>query len=205
MKITRAIRRLSYGEPIIVVSGLPRSGTSMVMRMLDAGGVPLVVDGIRSADEDNPAGYFELETVKDLAAGGDPGWVAASRGKAVKVISLLLEHLPHGHDYRVIFLNRDIAEVLASQKKMLARRGESSATSDERMAEVYEVHLRKVRRLLAGDRRFTVLDVAYGDVITDPHREAARIAAFLDRPLDVERMAAAVDPALYRNRARTSP
>lgn len=202
MNLSRIIRRLRFGEPIIVVSGLPRSGTSMVMRMLAAGGVPLVADGVRAADEDNPVGYFELESVKDLAAGGDTSWVAAARGKAVKVISLLLEHLPRGHDYRVVFLDRAITEVLASQRKMLQRRGESSTTSDERMAEVYEIHLRKIRRLLAADPRFTVLEVAYADVVSDPRALAERIAAFLGRPLDVGAMAAAVDPSLYRNRAR---
>ncbi len=200
VSLSRVIRRFRFGEPIIVVSGLPRSGTSMLMRMLEAGGVPLVVDGIRAADEDNPAGYFELEQVKELEGGGEQSWMAAARGKAVKVISMLLEHLPARFNYRVVFLDRDVSEVLASQRKMLARRGESSTTGDERMAELYATHLRKVRRLLAADRRFTVLEVAYADVIADPRRHAGRIAAFLGRPLDVDRMAAAVDPALYRNR-----
>jgi hypothetical protein len=203
MSLSRVIRRLRYGEAVIVVSGLPRSGTSMLMRMLDAGGVPLVVDGVRAADEDNPAGYFELEQVKELEGGGDPSWVAAARGKAVKVISMLLEHLPAGFNYRVIFLERAIPEVLASQRKMLSRRGESSSTSDERMAELYEVHLRRVRRLLAADPRFTAIEVPYAGVVADPRGQASRIAAFLGGRLDVDRMAAAVDPALYRN--RTAP
>lgn len=202
MRLPSFIRRLRFGEPIVVVSGLPRSGTSMVMRMLHAGGVPLVMDGIRAADEDNPVGYFELETVKDLAGDGDASWVAGARGRAVKVISLLLEHLPRGHAYRVIFLERDLAEVLASQRKMLSRRGEASATDDARMAEIYEVHLRKVRRLLASDARFESLYVGYADVVSRPRAQAERIAAFLGRPLDLDRMTAAVDPALYRNRAR---
>jgi hypothetical protein len=175
----------------------------MLMRMLDAGGVPLVVDGIRAADEDNPAGYFELEQVKELDGGRDPSWVPAARGKAVKVISALLEHLPVRFNYRVVFLDRDISEVLASQRKMLARRGEASTASDERMAELCEIHLRKIRRLLAADPRFTVLDVAYADVVADPRAQAKRIATFLDRPLDIERMVCAVDPSLYRNRARS--
>jgi hypothetical protein len=205
LSLSRLVRRLRFGEPIIVVSGLPRSGTSMLMRMLDAGGVPLVVDGIRAADEDNPAGYFELEEVKELADGGDSGWVAGARGKAVKVISMLLEHLPARSNYRVIFLERAISEVLASQRKMLVRRGESPTTGDERMAELYEIHLRKVRRMLAADPRFAVLAVAYADVIADPRGQAGRVAAFLGGGLDVERMAAAVDPALYRNRAEARP
>ena len=174
----------------------------MLMRMLSAGGVPLVTDGERAADEDNPLGYFELERVKELG-GDDASWLAAARGKAVKVISFLLENLPRGHDYRVVFLDRTLAEVLASQKKMLARRGETSTTSDERMTELFEEHLRKTRLLLCDDPRFETLRVAYADVVADPATQARRIARFIDLPADIERMAGAVDPSLYRNRAES--
>ena len=199
----RVIRRLRFGRPIVVVSGLPRSGTSMLMRMLSAGGVPLVTDGERAADEDNPLGYFELERVKELDS-DDASWLATARGRAVKVISFLLEKLPRGHDYRVVFLDRTLAEVLASQKKMLARRGETSTTSDERMTELFEEHLRKTRLLLRDDPRFETLRVAYADVVADPATQARRIARFIGLPVDVERMAGAVDPSLYRNRAESS-
>ena len=199
--VRRTVRRLRFGRPVVVVSGLPRSGTSMLMRMLAAGGVPLVTDGERAADEDNPLGYFELERVKALGGGEDASWLVAARGKAVKVISYLLEGLPRGHDYRVVFLDRDLAEVLASQQKMLARRGEASTTSDGRMTELFEEHLGKVRRLLGRDPRFETLYVRYADVIAAPGEQARRIARFLELPLDVDAMAAAVDPALYRNRA----
>ena len=199
-RLRRVVRRLRFGRPIVVVSGLPRSGTSMLMRMLAAGGLPVVTDGERAADEDNPLGYFEVERVKELGSGDDSRWLAEARGKAVKVISFLLSKLPAGHDYRVVFLQRSLPEVLASQKKMLARRGEASSTSDERMAELFEEHLREVRALLRDDARFEALDVAYADVIADPAGEARRIARFLAAGLDVERMTAAVDPALYRNR-----
>jgi hypothetical protein len=197
----RLIRRLRYGRPIVVVSGLPRSGTSMLMRMLAVGGVPLVTDGERAADEDNPLGYFELERVKELGGEDDASWLAGARGKAVKVISFLLEKLPRGHDYRVVFLDRALAEVLASQKKMLARRGETSTTSDERMTELFEEHLRKTRLLLRDDPRFETLRVSYADVVADPATQAQRIARFIGLAVDVERMAGAVDPSLYRNRA----
>lgn len=199
--LRRAIRRLRFGLPIIVVSGLPRSGTSMLMRMLAGGGIPLVTDGERAADEDNPLGYFELERVKALGGEGDQNWLAGSRGKAVKVISFLLEKLPRGYDYRVVFLNREIQEVLASQKKMLSRRGETAATSDERMTELFEEHLRKVRRLLRDDARFETLPVPYAEVIADPGTQARRIARFVGVPADAAGMASAVDPSLYRNRA----
>jgi hypothetical protein len=197
--LRRALRRLRCGRPIVVVSGLPRSGTSMLMRMLAAGGLELVTDGERAADEDNPLGYFELERVKALDR-GDAAWVPAARGKAVKVISFLLEKLPRGFDYRVVFLDRALPEVLASQRTMLARRGERSETDDERMAEVFEAHLRKVRRLLREDARFEALEVAYAEVLADPAAQARRIARFLALPLDVDAMAAAVDASLYRNR-----
>jgi len=190
-----------FGRPVVVVSGLPRSGTSMLMRMLEAGGIPLVMDGERTADEDNPLGYFELERVKELGESDDGSWLATSRGKAVKVISYLLERLPAGHDYRVVFLDRNLSEVLASQKKMLARRGEASTTSDDRMTELFEEHLRKVRRLLRDDPRFEALEVAYAEVVASPLEQARRIARFVGLPLDPECMAAAVDPKLYRNRA----
>ena len=199
--LRRVIRRLRYGRPIVVVSGLPRSGTSMLMRMLAAGGVPLVTDGERAGDEDNPLGYFEFEQVKALGGESDGRWLRESRGKAVKVISFLLEKLPRGHDYRVVFLNRDPQEVLASQKKMLARRGETSATSDERMTELFEEHLGKVRRLLRDDSRFETLEVSYTEVIADPDGQARRIARFVGVPVDPAAMASAVDPSLYRNRA----
>ena len=199
--LRRALRRLRLGSPIVVVSGLPRSGTSMVMRMLAAGGIPAVSDGERAADEDNPLGYFELEQVKALGGEQEPRWLAAAHGRAVKVISFLLDKLPPGRDYRVVFLHRNLAEVLASQKKMLARRGETSTTSDERMTELFEEHLGKVRRLLREDPRFEALEVPYAEVIADPGTQAERIARFVGLPVDVGRMAAAVDPSLYRNRA----
>src|SRR5437764_15261399 len=116
-------RRLRYGAPIIVVSGLPRSGTSMAMKMLDAGGVGIVTDGVRTADESNPKGYYEFEPVKELDKNGDLSWLPGARGKAVKIISFLLTYLPDTFDYQVLFMNRDIDEVLASQNKMIAARG----------------------------------------------------------------------------------
>ena len=128
--LTRWLRRWRYGEDVIVVSGVPRSGTSMMMRMLDAAGVPVLVDGVRQADEDNPRGYFELERVTHLEQDDDKSWVRDARGKALKVISQLLQELPPENFYRVIFLQRDLDEVLASQNRMLERRGEPNPLDD---------------------------------------------------------------------------
>ncbi len=136
--LRRLYRRLRYGEPIVVVSGLPRSGTSMIMKMLEAGGLPVLTDGLRAADEDNPKGYYEVERVKGLAEETDKGWLAEARGKGIKVISYLLKSLPPQFNYRVVFIRREIEEVLASQRKMLARRGETEETPPERMRALFE-------------------------------------------------------------------
>jgi hypothetical protein len=194
-------RRLRYGEPVIVVSGLPRSGTSMTMQMLAAARVPVVTDGIRAAGEDNPRGYFEDERVKDLhKENEDRSWLRGARGKAVKIISFLLKDLPETNNYRVIFMKRALPEVLASQKKMLERRNEVNETSDERMLELWENHLWRVRYLLKHASQFDAVEISYSDVIGDPRREAERIRAFLGLEASADTMAQAVDESLYRNR-----
>jgi hypothetical protein len=200
-KLRRLYRRLRYGEPVVVVSGLPRSGTSMLMKMLEAGGMGLVMDGVRTADEDNPRGYYEDERVKDLAAQLDNAWIGEARGKAIKVISYLLKALPENHNYRVLFVRRNLQEVLASQAKMLARRGETSETSDEKMVELLESDLWKANYLLKHASRFESLELSYREVLEKPEDQARRINAFLGGRLKVEAMAAVVDPELYRNRA----
>jgi hypothetical protein len=198
-------RRLRFGAPIVVVSGLPRSGTSMTMRMLAAGGMPVVSDDIRVADEDNPKGYFEVERVKALAQEKDKAWLREARGKAIKIISYLLQSLPDANDYQVLFMNRDLHEVLASQAKMLARRGETSDTSDERMLQGFEQHQARVKAMLQMQPHFTVLEINYRDVLEDPRQHATRIRNFVGRALDVDSMAHAVDPELYRNRRDEEP
>src|ERR1700742_3020455 len=136
------------GQSVTVISGLPRSGTSMMMKMLAAGGVPVMTDEIRTADEDNPKGYFELEKVKELAK--DHAWLEGAKGKSVKIISALLKHLPAQYTYNVIFIRRRIEEVLASQKQMLIRRGEPTDTvSDQKMADIFQRHVKDVESWLA--------------------------------------------------------
>ena len=189
------------GDPIVVVSGLPRSGTSMLMKMLDAGGLPVVTDGERTADEDNPRGYFEVERVKRLARENDRSWLAEARGKGIKVISHLLRSLPPSFHYRVIFMHRDLEEVLASQTKMLARRGETDDIPPERMRGLFEKDVARAIAFLDEGQCFEVLEVRYRDVLAHPREEARRIAEFVGGNLDVEAMAGAVDPGLYRNRA----
>ncbi|MGH9319815.1 MAG: sulfotransferase domain-containing protein [Vicinamibacteria bacterium] len=201
----KLFRRLRYGEPIVIVSGLPRSGTSMAMQMLAAAGVETVTDGVRKAGEDNPKGYFEDERVKDLhKERQDRGWLREARGKAIKIISFLLKDLPETNNYKVIFMKRALPEVLASQRKMLERRNEADETSDERMLELWENHLWRVNYLLKHGDQFETIELLYTDAIQDPVREASRIRDFLDLRADPETMAAAVDESLYRNRTRSS-
>ncbi len=200
-RVRGVYRRTRFGDPLVVVSGLPRSGTSMAMSMLAAGGVPLVEDGQRTADEDNPKGYFEDERVKDLHLGQDNTWLRAARGHAIKIISYLLEHLPDDNNYQVLFMIRDLEEVLASQRKMLERRGEPQDSDDERMRTVYEQHLWKVRYRLRRYPKFQLLEVPYREVLEQPREHAERMREFLGRDLDISRMTAVVDERLYRNRA----
>jgi hypothetical protein len=187
-------------KPIIVVSGLPRSGTSMMMRMLDEGGLEPVTDNIRTADEDNPKGYYEVELVKSLKKQDDKTWLDKAEGKVIKIISSLLKDLPSKHRYDVIFMNRSLDEVLASQKKMVARRGESSGADDQQLRQLYEQHLRSIKPWVAKQANFRLLDISYNEAMQDPATEAQRVKEFLGLPLDVVKMSKAVDEQLYRNR-----
>ncbi len=197
--LVRTYRRLRCGEPLIVVSGLPRSGTSMTMQMLEAGGLGIASDGIRKPGEDNPKGYYEYERVKDLEKETDKSYLKEFRGKIIKVISFLLKDLPETNNYKVVFMRRNLDEILASQTKMLKNRGEASESSDEEMLELYQNHLWKVNYLMKHRPCFEFLEVNYKDVVENPRREAARISEFLGN-LDVNKMTSAVDEKLYRNR-----
>ena len=188
-------------KPIIIVSGLPRSGTSMMMKMLEAGGIPPLTDKIREADKDNPKGYYEFERVKQLDK-GDIAWLAETQGKVVKVISALLKHLPADYEYRIIFMRRNMPEILASQRKMLIRRGENADDMDDgQMAALFEKHLQNTIRWIDSQPNVAVLYVHYSDMLTNPIPQIKRVNEFLGSRLDETAMAGVVDPALYRNRA----
>ena len=193
-------RRVRYGQPIVVVSGLPRSGTSMAMKMLEAGGLPVVTDGLRAADEDNPKGYYEDERVKDLHQAADKTWLRDARGRVVKIISFLLKSLPAENNYQVVFMHRNLREIVASQNKMLVRRGERNETPDERAVQLLEEQVRDARFFLRRPQ-FEVLELNYGEMLQGARPQAQRMADFLGRPLDLERMAQVVDVQLYRNRS----
>jgi len=182
---------------IIIVSGLPRSGTSLMMQMLDNGGVPVVTDHIRTADQDNPRGYYEYERVKKIKE--DVSWLPEARGKAFKMVSQLLYELPSSERYRIIFMERDLDEMLSSQDKMLARLNKPSAPRAA-IERAFREHLRRVRVWLAGQPNIEVLFVSYNDLVERPEGEAERVSAFLGGKADAGSMSKTVDPSLYRNR-----
>ena len=183
---------------ITVVSGLPRSGTSMMMQMLHAGGHPCLTDELREADTDNPRGYFEYEKVKQLRT--DRSWLPEAEGKAVKIIAQLLAFLPSGLDYRIIFMRRELDEVIASQNRMLDRQGRGGDDfSDERLREIFDLQLHQIKKLLA-DRNIPTLYVAHRDVRESPTAIAQQIKDFLGQDLNLSAMVRVVDRDLYRQR-----
>jgi hypothetical protein len=204
-KIFDIFKKPAQEQEITIVSGLPRSGTSMLMRMLEAGGVPPLTDNLRTADDDNPKGYFEFEPVKKLRDGqaADMSWIPQAKGKAVKVISYLLSYLPVDHAYKVLFLQRDVEEVLASQRQMLIRRGEDpEKVSDAEMAQSFARHVAQVTAWLKEQPNMKTLFVDYNQMLKDPTPQVRQINAFLGGKLDEAQMIASVDPKLYRQRKK---
>lgn len=185
---------------IAVVSGLPRSGTSMMMKMLEAGGIPPLADGLREADDDNPKGYYEFERVKKLP--DDTAWLPEAEGKAVKIISQLLLQLPMDREYHVLFMRRKIDEILASQKKMLIRRGtyKEDGPAEDRMREILLKHVDQVNGWMDKQEKVNFLSVNYNEVLAEPGAWVPKINAFLGGNLDENAMLGIVDPDLYRQR-----
>ncbi len=187
--------------PITIVSGLPRSGTSMMMQMLAAGGMPILTDHARAADDDNPRGYCEFEPVKKTAT--DSSWLGDAPGKAVKIIYALLRDLPDTpeHDYRVLFMQRPLEESIRSQQVMLERLArEGSALAPEEMRAVFARELESIKSWLAEKPGFRVLHLEYRAVIAGPAKEARRICEFLEIDLDQAAMAEVVDARLHRQK-----
>jgi hypothetical protein len=172
----------------------------MMMKVLEAGGMEIFTDNLRTADEDNPKGYYELEDVKALKD-GQADWMQDAPGKAVKVISSLLEYLPSGYKYKIVFMRREISEILASQKQMLIRRGENSDGDDKQMTEMFQEHLKRVRVWLANQPNMDVLYVDYNGLMADPDPEIKAVAEFLDLNENLDAMLAVPDKKLYRQKA----
>ena len=184
---------------VTVVSGLPRSGTSMMMRMLERGGVPILTDVVRKADDDNPLGYYEFEPVKRLDK--DTSWLPGAYNKAVKIIYIFLYSLPRNHRYKVLFMRRNLDEVVASQKVMLRRREEGDRLDDQQLMGSYNDHLQRLDLWIRRQENFTIQYLEYSEVLAEPVRAASDIARFLGLPLDTAAMAQSVDASLYRNRS----
>lgn len=191
---------LRWTDPIVIVSGLPRSGTSMLMKMLEAGGIEPFTDRLRAPDEDNPKGYFEYEPVKRLHEMADKSWLLQARGRSLKVISYLLPSLPPDHRYQILFMNRHLDEVAASQEKMLERQAAQLEQSPEQVREMLEHQLWRARYWMKRQGNVTVLELAYAEILKEPLASARRIQEFLGRDLDTDGMATVVDKTLYRNR-----
>lgn len=187
-------------DKIVVVSGLPRSGTSLMMMMLDAAGFPPMQDHVRTADEDNPKGYYEYERVKKLPE-GDDSWLKDAKGKAVKIITFLLTHLPKKHKYDVVIMRREISEILASQRKMLIRRGEDpDKVNDEEMSELFSRHFSEVMAWVKKQKNIRFVEINYNQLMEDPAAQIEKVNQFLGGALDTAAMLARIDPSLYRQR-----
>jgi hypothetical protein len=190
-------------EFLTIVSGLPRSGTSMMMRMLEQGGLEVLTDHIRTPDDDNPNGYYEFEAVKQTKE--DASWLAGSAGKAVKMVYRLLYDLPADRTYRVLFMRRELEEVLASQKVMLQRHGAADGVSEAQMTALFRVEIDNFYKWVRQQKHIELIDVDYNRMMADPRREIARVNAFVGGVLNEEAMASVVDDSLYRNRKSAKP
>ncbi len=193
-------------EPTIIVSGLPRSGTSMMMQMLEAGGIEPVSDREREPDDDNPRGYYEHEAIKKL--GADQSVLHNTGGKSAKVIHRLLTHLPGGQHYAIVLLHRNIDEVLASQQAMLDRLGRDGAKLDpQRLRAIYLGELQAAIASMNARADVVLLGLDHAQVLADPAGAAGMVASFIEsqpgwtRSLDRDAMAQAVDPTLHRQRS----
>ena len=189
----------SNDNVVTIVSGLPRSGTSMMMQMIHKGGVPALTDEIRVADEDNPKGYYEFEPVKKTKE--DPSWLKDGVGKVVKMVYRLLYDLPADYQYRVVYMRRKLEEVIASQNVMLERNSkEGGGLDDSKLLEVFRAEIDRSNKWLADQPNFQVLYVNYNEMLADPGPQVARINEFLGGTLDTQAMLAVVDPSLYRQK-----
>ncbi|MDG6225884.1 MAG: sulfotransferase family protein [Candidatus Thermoplasmatota archaeon] len=184
---------------ITVVTGLPRSGTSLMMSMLDKGGIAPLKDDVRTADVDNPKGYYEFERVKKLP--GDQGWLPEARGRAVKVLGELMKHLPSGFEYRVVFMMRDLDEIVSSQKKMMIRRGEDpDVIPDDELIRLYRTYLKNLKGLVNSSENMRVAYINYNELLSDPDQSFEEIRDLFDGDIDADSMRDAIDLSLYRNR-----
>jgi hypothetical protein len=191
---------MTQAKPIIVVSGLPRSGTSLMMKMLEAADLELLVDNKREPDQDNPKGYYELEAVAQMKEKGT-NWVAEAPGKAVKVVAPLLKYLPADYSYKVLFMRREMPEILASQKQMLARRGkDTEAVPDAMMAQIFEKQLAEVLKWMSENSSTEYIEIPFSELVAGNMQILESMSNFLKLDMDLNAMVQIADPELYRQR-----
>lgn len=203
--VPAAARDEAPARTFTLVSGLPRSGTSLMMQMLAAGGLVAKTDGERAADEDNPEGYLEWEALKRI--GTEPALLdePGLEGLAIKCVSALLPALPAQHRYRVIFMMRPVEEIAKSQQRMIQRRGTAGMAGDLTVIQMaLERHRDETLQFLRSHpRRFEVLAVNYPALVAEPEVWVEKIAAFMGAALlpFPGAMTGVVRPELHRNRA----
>jgi len=182
---------MSVNKNIIIVSGLPRSGTSMMMQILQAGGIDLVVDKKRPADLHNPYGYFEFEKVKNLEQ--DNSWITDCHGKAIKILFHLLQFLPEEISYKILFMMRDLDDVINSQNKMLQSYN-SNLQNNDKIRSIFENEIIQTKQWLKNQRNMDGLFVNYDEVIENRVKSILRISDFLDRKLNRQKMISVINP-----------
>ncbi len=198
-KIAFSESRLILKNTIIIVSGLPRSGTSLMMQILHAAGIPVLTDERRKPDENNPRGYFEFEPVKKIKQNTE--WLKQAKGKAVKIISYLLPYLPSGLEYQIIFMNRDLDEVIESQNKMLRSLGKPTGKLETlRLTQHFETHLKEIHRWLNRQPNIRYIDVDYRELLRSPMLVLEKTETFLGIPLAIQSAVEVIDPNLYRTK-----
>lgn len=187
---------------IVIVSGLPRSGTSMMMNMLEAGGMDLLVDNVRKADKDNPRGYFEYELVKKLPE-GNIIWLESANSKVVKVVSYYIHHLPPRYEYKVLFMERNFDEILESQKQSVIEKEQTtSRKEDKMMTDYFKNHVKQTKEWISLQPNFSVLYLSYNEIVLNPEQYLDKINTFLELELNKEKMSKIVDKNLYRQRSK---
>lgn len=180
---------------IIIVSGLPRSGTSMMMQMLSSGGLETLTDDVRLQDINNPKGYFEYEKVKSLAQ--DASWLHVAQGKVVKIIAQLIPFLPNEFNYKIIMMHRDINEILVSQQKML---GKDTTIIPFALGDIFTKQLQQTELFISNQPTMEAISIQYKEAINSPIEQVNKIASFLNRDLNLNEMMASIDKNLYRNK-----
>lgn len=181
-------------EDIIVVTGLPRSGTSLMMQILEKAGFPILHDGIRESDISNPQGYYELEAVKGIVR--DNSFLNDAPGKVVKIVTPLPIHVDTSKSYKMVFMRRDLEEILRSQEKMLNK---DQVSEREKFRTIYEFHLKKTYKFFL-ENKIPFMDISYNELMTEPERPLSRLKEFLNLEVSTEKLLEALNPELYRNR-----